>query len=360
MEVEVSAPDEKRCSKCKEVKGKDEFHKDKTKLDGLGHQCKACRIEGERNKRDLKRSINRSNLIICPTCKREFDVLTNHTIQVHGVNKESLRVIGITETITPELKIKYVDNGKKPKPSQRRGDVAEIKSKYISFPISYWPSDCKFVRVKVVKEKLQIQFNPLVVKTKGAKTVFKAARGYRMNVYLYQSILDSLHIIRPLVLLRKGAGFYIQLLEEDKGLFDIFEFWSKSSRSTQNLAGLTTYYYKDISIADHLWPINAEYAYLEWHPTTRKNGNNYLDVVPVTRAERTVKGNKLRLNQYLGLEDCLKVRLIQNRIWFRAIKFFQDTKVPPGDWDLKEILPSGALRFRLYKERNQLEGQIAS
>ena len=34
--------DTKRCSKCKETKGVGEFHKDRTKKDGLDHRCKPC------------------------------------------------------------------------------------------------------------------------------------------------------------------------------------------------------------------------------------------------------------------------------------------------------------------------------
>lgn len=32
----------KRCSKCGEAKGVDEFHKDRSKKDGLDHRCKSC------------------------------------------------------------------------------------------------------------------------------------------------------------------------------------------------------------------------------------------------------------------------------------------------------------------------------
>jgi hypothetical protein len=372
MVTDILPPNEKRCSKCKEVKDRGEFGKNKVYKDGLFSYCKQCyALHRKLHSKPLKHQMvslrGEKQCRLCEQVKQKVDFPIDRAVKGGLKNscKDCYNKLQNQRLAPKRLKNSNPDllreirsrASSKPNFKRRRGDIAEIKHKSITFPKEYWPQDCRYARVVIDKNKLQIEFNPVNKKTPNSKIVAPCTKGsIRLKINLHEEIASSLDIIaRKIIYLRKGAGFAIQFLEEDLAMFDAFEIWAKSGLSFGMNREKLSVYNKTVSIAEHIWPSNAEYAFLEWHLSTRKNGNSYFDLIPVSRTGFIVAGTKNQFKQYIGLYDCLKLRKNYNRLFIYPEKFLNDNNIPFGDWDLKEILPSGALRFRLYKERNQLE-----
>jgi hypothetical protein len=365
------APNEKWCSKCKEGKDRGEFPKDIRQKDGFNRYCFICTrlLNHIRYEKTLKTKGH--DLIPCPICGRSFRVLFNHISQLHKLTKGQpggVNLDNITVSITKESSINYSKSNSRQYPKLRLGDSVEIKNKHITFPKSFWPKDCKYVNVIVDKAKLQIKFNPTNIKAGSVKHLvngeLESDTQHRLRIHVHNELLEQLEIARPIFSLRKGAGFVIQFYQNDGELLDIFEFWSNSKHFLNTQSHLTTGLGQSrISIAEHIWPINAEHVFLEWNKSNRKNGQNYLDLLPVSRTGFIVGKSKLDFKQYVGLENCKKLWLQRKRFIFSLGVSPYKNLIPGGNWDLVKTLPSGALRFRLYKERQpkqQRSEEIAS
>ncbi|MBA3829873.1 MAG: hypothetical protein H0X33_13115 [Taibaiella sp.] len=353
VSVETLQLDEKRCSKCKEVKSRGEFHPSKIHRFGIYPSCRNCNTKMQFLSRVEKASVKDPNGIQCPICGFYFGRLLSHTIPAHNIYKENLILMGITK-FNSDLTLLTMGKGQRiPKPNCRKGDFAEITERSITFPDKYWPADCQFVKVVVKKTEFQILFNPSINKLLSTKKVrLPDYKSHRIRVTIHLGLLRQLEISRPILALRNGAGFAIQFYQQDGELLEPFTYWAKHGQSMKNTAGLTTYSHAltpNISIGDHLWPQNAEYAYYDLFKTSR--GIRYYDVLPVSRTGHIVNPKSGELLQYIGLFECREVRLMGNRICIPAGRFIHENNIPSGDWDLKEVLPSGALRFRLYRER---------
>jgi hypothetical protein len=364
------APNEKRCSKCKEVKDRGEFGLDKKSNDGLNCCCKLCNRSLNKQKKSAERLLKDESLLICPICNFKYSDLVSHSRQTHGFDKQDLLdIFGVSNCYSTKTKLSYANR----KPSMlgrggldhhlRKGDFVELGKTVFSFPKKFWPSDCKYVRIKVDKEKLQVQFNPISNNSQGARRVFSEDNKFRCYIGMTnEEIKEQIKIFRPVYYLRKGAGFYIQFYEQDSKILEPFEFWRKHG-SLRNTSSLTVYKTGQISIADHIWPFNIEHAYFEWCSSTRKNKPDYLDIIPIKQSGFITDSSKNKTVQYIDFKDCFKVIRNGNRLIVFNKKFVIQHGITASDWDLKEVLPSGALRFRLYKERQprgQSEEDIAS
>jgi hypothetical protein len=353
--VEQLAPNEKRCSKCKEVKDKGEFGIKKLHKDGLDFICKKCRRERDAVSKNKKTLGSGEDYLNCPLCPYVFKNLKSHLVQKHQIVERDYQKLGITKVYSNSYLTNLSEGCKIPHFTARRGEVAEIRKTTISFPREYWPPDCKFAKVTISRITNQIEFNPINKKLYGAKSIGippSGPFGHRLWVHIHKDLLENLELFDGTLtrlVLRKGAGFVIQLLNEDATLLDIFEAWAKTHRLRNKshlsiICGNKPY----LSIASYLWPVNAEYAFLEFSKTKY---NSYLDVFPVSRTGFIVGPKKMDFKQYIGLENCLKLQKTCGRLRMIAINFTRNNNIPPSDWDIKEILPSGALRFRLYKGR---------
>ena len=347
----------KLCTKCLEIKDKDDFYLNK-KLSGNWHpvsQCKKCVLIKFLEKKDIAREKTDSCLLTCPICNRSFSRLVIHALQTHGINKEGLEKLGCTKFISDKASENITKSltGKK-YPSLQKGFVAEIKTGRIYFPKQCLPLDCEYINVLVDKSKLQIQFNPINRQLKSSKKIGDLKRHtYRGCLRVHKDLLDNLDIIRPLILPRNRAGFVIQFYDEDETILQTFEVWAKSGQSMRNQNQFCIHG-KTASIASHLWPINAEYVFFERNYTNR-NKFGFLDIIPVSRNGFIVGKIKLDFKQYIGTENCSKVWKAGNRFLFSFMRFVKTENLLPSDWDLVKTLPNGALRFRMYKEREQLE-----
>jgi hypothetical protein len=348
-------PNGKRCGFCKEVKGRDEFNKNKAMSDGLNHYCINCQTNHNRNTSLKKRVEKEEELFKCPICEVGFFHLINHARQIHNMGRDELEAMGVKKFVSDYSRNKYIKAGQHLKPSLRRGEVIEIKKGRLTFPRSHWPDNCKFVKLEVHEKKVHlIPYLRQHHYTKPVNIPQEGQGAHRLAIRIPDLMLNSLDIERDIEP-TKRKSFTIKFLEKDDELLRIFKIWAVSGQSLKNTSALTTNLfckYPYFSIQRQEWPSNAEYAYLEWYPMHRKNNPGYIDILPVSRTGFIVLGQDLELGQYIGLEQCVKISPVKERLYIRPQHFVsQNNNIPSGDWDFVKTLPSGALRFRFYKER---------
>lgn len=349
QEVTILGLSEKPCSKCGEIKDRSEFSPDSRRPDGCQSSCKDCgkklAFEIRQNKLKGKKTID------CPICGKPYLWLIPHLNHIHGLRKSDLEGLDIT-FVSPDAHEAFTNRVTRVRPNTRRGETATIGKNTISFPREYWPEDCKFVQVIVSKPKKQVYFKPFLKEHPYTKTVRippKGPYGHRLRIQFHPKLLGSLDEERDLKLTwGERKGFTINFTDRNDPLLDIFELWAldTSGQIMVNPANLTTYAHRKrpaITISPTIWPLNAKYAAFYLSRPRNRKGDDYLDVTPIS-----AQAAKL-----LGTREKVKVVKQGNRLTMFAARFINGHGIPSGDWDLVDRLPSGALRFRLYKERNQ-------
>jgi hypothetical protein len=276
--------------------------------------------------------------IECPICHKNFLKLVMHTKLKHGVGKEELINNGVTEFNHARYK-EFLE-----KPRQRRLEKTRLNfnKKSLSIPSEWWPSDCLYVRIKIENKLRQIHFNPVnkPLEDTHKLTIFRSKHKHWFRINISQKIAESLEIEEP-KLQYSGHNVILQL-EGEELLYD-FQAWA--NWNITQLSSITiTKSNKTISIPKFIWPLNAEYVYLEFN-------KNFLDLFPVTKAEQisTTKRGKLVLGQYIDLSECLKLFPHQNRFQIRAAKFFSNNDLPVDNWEFQGQKPDGRLRFKHRK-----------
>jgi hypothetical protein len=350
--LEVLAPNEKRCSKCKEVKDRSEFLFNKENKDGLMGYCKVCHNTRAREKRAKNRKC-----LICPICGQYCIWLSPHLNKIHGLNKSEFANLGITQTMADSERIGRGVRLKKPHMSMRKGEVVVISKYHITFPREFWPVDCRYVKFIVSKKDKTVHLKPYLRNSENTRSVYippEGPNGHRIRLNAHNILLTSLDVERDIRLVAKTEkkGFIIQFSDKDDPLLEAFHVWSNFGLNKTNISDLTTYSHTKqptITISAAIWPDNANYAIFSLHRTNRTNSDDYIEVTPCFG--------------YVFRAGMVKAVRRKNRYLMSPAKFIKESMVPSGDWDLKEVLPSGALRFRLYKERQprgQSEEDIAS
>jgi hypothetical protein len=339
VETAELAPNEKRCSKCKEVKDRGEFGKDKSRNDGKTNQCRKCCSQ---KLRQPWAAIKKERLIYgykCENCGEKFLHLNRHMKFAHSVDTTNPMMSELTRG---RLKNKALLQEKPMEITWQRGYR-------LAFPKEYWPSHCNYVRFKLNKKFNQILLNPYTKKiTSSRKLQSNRARYY---ISLTNSLAEQIQLDEAKIFLDKS---FIVIQLQNSTLLDEFEFWINGNK--RNYSGVYTDTKRVISIAKVYWPLNVNFVLPEFYFI---RNTAYLDLIPVSDSgEITFKNGKL--GQYVGRENCYTLFDNGARYQVNAKGFFMKNNIPSGDWDLKEVLPSGALRFRLYKEREAKQEQEAS
>jgi hypothetical protein len=345
------APNEKRCSKCKEVKDRGEFSPDRRSPIGLQSSCRDC---GKKLAISIRqRNHSGKEALPCPIqgCGTFHLWLLPHLYKIHGYNRITIKSLGISETVAPETHKVFSKRTQAAKEYLRKDNVVTIQNCGISFPRDYWPNGCRFVKVVVSKEKKQVYLKPFLREHSYTKKVGIRPENRRLIIRINRVLLDSLDVERDIQLV-KGKGFIIKFTDKDDPLLDALSLWAldTSGQIMKNPYKMTTYsHFKSpsITISRSIWPESAGYALIEF---TRTKRGEFIDITPLTE-----KNNSARKPVRI-----VKVVKRYNRFSMKAVEFLNNHFIPSGDWDLKEVLPSGALRFRLYKEREAKQEQEAS
>jgi hypothetical protein len=274
----------------------------------------------------------------CPVCQRKFFRLVSHTKAVHNLTRNDLIELGYQVLYHQ----RYKEFLEKPRSRRIKQTRLNFTKKSLSIPTEWWPPDCLYVRIKIEKKLKQIHFNPAnqPLEDTHKLTISKSKHKHWLRVNISQKIAESLEIEKPTL---KFSGHNVILQLEGEELINDFQSWANWNITQLSLITITKSS-KTISIPKFIWPKNAEYVYLEL-------SKNFLDMLPVTKAERIsiTKRGKLGLGQYLDLSECLKLSLNSNRYQIRACKFFSANDLPVDGWEYQGQKPDGRLRFKHHK-----------